>query len=252
MIIRLLLALFGVFCISDAIAGDITLNADDHVEYHQSEQKLVAIGNATATKDDLSIKAQTLIGYYNPKVKNKISRVEAIKDVHLISSQAEAFGDSMTYDVNQDTAVLKGSPAHIKTPDADITAQGSITFYQTQQKAIAKDGVIATDAKGNKVFADLMTAYFNQDSSGKMVLNKIDIEQNVKIVSQDTEVTALTGTYYAIDGKIKLFDNVVINQNGNILKGSKAETDLNNGISKILSGNKTGRVSGVFKEKKKE
>ena len=97
-----------------------------------------------------------------------------------------------------------------------------------------------------------MTAYFTKDANDKMILNKIDIEQNVKITSQDTVVTALRGTYYAIDGKIKLFDDVVINQNGNILNGSTAETDLNSGISKILSGAKSGRVSGVFKEKKKE
>ncbi len=252
MILRLVLAILFILDISVAAAGDITLNADNRVEYHQKEQKLVAVGNAVASKDDLSIKAQTIIGYYNPKIKNKISKVEATNDVHLVSSQAEAFGDSLIYDINQDSAVLKGSPARIKTPDADITAQGSITYYPSQQKAIAIDGVIATDAKGNKVFADLMTAYFTKDANGKMILNKIDIEQNVKITSQDTVVTALRGTYYAIDGKIKLFDDVVINQNGNILNGSTAETDLNSGISKILSGAKSGRVSGVFKEKKKE
>ena len=66
-------------------------------------------------------------------------------------------------------------------------------------------------------------------------------------------MTALRGTYLAQAGKINLFDDVVINQNGNILKGSRAETDLNTGISKILSGSSSkGRVSGVFKEKKKE
>ena len=252
MILRLVLAILFILDISVAAAGDITLNADNRVEYHQKEQKLVAVGNAVASKDDLSIKAQAIIGYCNPKIKNKISKVEANNDVHLVSSQAEAFGDSLIYDINQDSAVLKGSPARIKTPDADITAQGSITYYPSQQKAIAIDGVIATDAKGNKVFADLMTAYFTKDANDKMILNKIDIEQNVKITSQDTVVTALRGTYYAIDGKIKLFDDVVINQNGNILNGSTAETDLNSGISKILSGAKSGRVSGVFKEKKKE
>ena len=156
----------------------------------------------------------------------------------------------MTYDISEDTAILTGSPAKIKNPDTTITAQGDITYYQTAQKAIAKDNVIATDSKGNKVYGDLMTAWFNKDKNGKLILDNVDIEQNAKIVSSDGTVTAKRGNYNAITGVIKLFDDVVITQKGNVLKGSRAETDLNTGISKILSGNK--RVSGVFKEKKKK
>ena len=250
---RLLVVFFCLSIVIPAAAGDIVLNADNGVEYHQKEQKLVAKGNAVATKDDLSLRAETLVGFYNPKIKNKISRLEAYQDVILKTADSSADGDSLVYDINDDTAILKGSPAHIKTAETDITAKGSITYYQSQKKAIARDGVIATDAKGNKVYADLMTAYFINNDQGKLELDKIDIEKNVKIVSEDTTVTALRGTYLARLGKINLFDNIVINQNGNILKGSKAETDLNTGISKILSGTgANGRVSGVFKEKKKE
>lgn len=252
MLLRLTILVSCLLSATPLQAGDITLDADKQVEYYQKEQKLVASGNAVAAKDDLSIHADTLIGYYNPEIKNKISRLEAHDNVKMISSQTQASGNNLVYDVKADTAVLKGSPARIKTPDAVITAEGDITYYQTAQKAIATKNVIATDADGNKVYADLMTAWFTTDKTGKMVLDKIDIEQNVKIVSKDAEVTALKGTYYAASGKIKLFDNVIIKQGGNILKGSKAETDLNTGISKILSGGLKERVSGIFKEKKKE
>ncbi len=243
---------FCFLSITPASAGDITLNADKSVEYHQKEQKLVAEGNAVASKDDMIIKAERLIGWYAPKSKNKISRVEAHQNVRMSSSQAKAFGDKLVYDIKEDSAILTGSPARIKLPDADITALGSITYYQSKQKAIAQDNVVAIDNKGNKVYADLMTAWFKKDAADKMTLDKIDIEQNVKIVSKDATITALKGVYYASSGKIKLFDNIVINQNGNILKGSKAETNLNTGVSKILSGNAAERVSGIFKEKKKQ
>ncbi len=56
----------------------------------------------------------------------------------------------------------------------------------------------------------------------------------------------LAGIYYPDKGKVYLYENVVINQNGNILKGDKAETDLNTGISKVLSGQ--SRVSGIWYE----
>lgn len=244
-----------IFCLlaaASAHAGNITLNADNEVEYHLREQKLVASGNAVAAKDGMTIKADKLIGFYAPATPNKISRIEALKDVELTTPETKAFGDSLVYSVDTDSAILKGAPARIKTPDADITAQGAITYYQSEQKAVAVDNVIAADAKGNKVYADLMTAWFVKDDDSKMTLDKIDIEKNLKIMAKDAEITAVKGTYFARTGKIKLFDDVVINQNGNILKGDMAESDLNTGISKILSGGKSGRVSGVFKEKKKK
>ena len=233
-------------------AGNITLDADNQVEYHQKEQKIVAKGNAIAVKDDMKIKADKLTGFYNSKTKNKITRIEALGNVILTTPQATASGNSLIYSVDTDSAVLNGGPALIKTQNAEISADGTITYYQSQQKAIALNNVIATDANGNKVHADLMTAWFTKDSDDKLVLDKIDIEQNLKIISNDATVTAVKGTYFALEGKIKLFDDVVISQNGNILKGDTAETNLNTGVSKILSGGKSGRVSGVFKEKNKK
>lgn len=252
MVTKLLTFILCLLTALPALAGDIILDADDRVEYHQKEEKLVAKGNARASKENLSIKADTLIGYYNPKSKNKISRIEAHKNVKMETPDAIASGDQMIYDIKEDSATLTGSPAKIKNTEFTITSKGPITYYQSQQKAIAQNNVEAVDNKNNHVSADLMTAWFTKDQNGKLVLNKIDIEQNVKIISKDATVTALKGTYHALEGKIYLYDDIVINQNGNILKGSRAETDLNTSISKILSGEKSGRVQGVFKEKKKK
>lgn len=239
-------------CIPLALAGDITLQADNGVEYHQNEQKIIAKGNAVATKDNMQIKADRLTAFYAPQSKNKISRVTADGKVQMKSDQTEAFGTRLDYQNSTGIAILSGSPAHIKTPDADIQAQGPITYYQNEQKAMASENVLATDAKGNTLQADAMTAYFTRDNTGKMIVDKIEIANNVTIKAQDTVITADRGTYYTSQGKIKLFDNIVINQNGNILKGAQAETDLNTNISKIVSDGAKGRVSGVFKEKSKK
>lgn len=251
MLRNLFFVLSAIILTHPAWAEDIKLTADDQVEYHQQEQKLVAIGNAVASKGDMSIKANRLIGFYNSKNKNKISRVEAHDNVVMLSDQTQAYGNKLTYDVKDDSAVLTGNPARIKTPDAEIVSNGPIIYWQSEQKATADNKVTATDKDGNKVFADKMTAYFTKDDNAKLVIDKIDIDGNVKINAQDAEITAKSGTYFASKRKIKLFDDVVIEQKGNMLKGDIAETDLNTGISKMLSNNK-GRVSGVFKETKKE
>lgn len=251
MFIRLLIAFFSMFLACSVQAEDIKLDADERVEYHQQENKLVAVGNAIASKGNMSIKANRLVGFYDAKNKNKISRVEAYQKVAMTSDQTKAFGNELIYDVKTDSATLKGNPARIKTPDAEIESEGPIVFWQSEQKAVAENKVRVTDKKGNKVRADKMTAYFTKDEKGKLIVDRIDIADNVVINSQDAEIVADSGTYYASEDKIKLFDNITINQKGNVLKGDSAETDLKNGISKMLSNGK-GRVSGIFKETKKE
>lgn len=252
MFITLIATIFCFFTYSSVFAGDIILNAENNVEYHQKEQKIVANGNAVATKDNMSIKADTLIGFYAPKNKKKISRMEAHGNIHMTSPETEAFGDDLIYDNDTNIATLSGNPAKIKKPDTSIIAYGDINYYRNEQKAIASGDVTAIDSHGNKVSSDVMSAYFSKDKTGKIILNKIDLSQNVKITTPDAIINADKGTYYAIDKRIELFDNVTINQKGNILKGSKAETNLNTGVSKMLSDGKKGRVSGIFKEKKKK
>ena len=75
MILRITTLILFLLIIKPTFAGDIKLDADERVEYHQKEQKLVAKGNAIATKDNLTIKASTLIGYYNPKTKSTKQRL---------------------------------------------------------------------------------------------------------------------------------------------------------------------------------
>ena len=168
------------------------------------------------------------------------------------SPRADAFGDNLDYNLDRDTAVLTGKPAKIKTEKETITARENITYYPSQQKAVALGNVEAVDKDGNKLYADKMIAYFikEKEDSSNLTLDKVDIFGNVKIVTKDATVTADKGTYLPNTGLVKLFDNIIIDQEGNLLRGDKAETNLNTGISKLLAGNKKGRVKGVFKEKK--
>lgn len=250
-----LLTLILTFMCSSVQAADVNITADEKVEWHQKEQKIVAIGNAIATKDDMSIHADRLSGYYadrtkTPKGKSSITKVEARGNVKLRSSNADAFGHSMDYDLVQDVAILKGTPAKIKTDNETITAEDNITYYPAQQKAVAFGNVTAVDKDQNKLYSDKMVAFFkNGAKGGSLTLDKVEIYDNVKIVTKDTNVTAKRGVYYPELGKVKLFEDIVINQDGNILRGDQAETDLKSGVSKLISTKKSGRVKGVFKEK---
>lgn len=250
------IALF-IFLLSASAArsADIHITAEERVEWHQKAQKTIAIGNAVASKDDLTVKADTLTGYYSNAgagTKGSISRVTAEGNVRMSSARAKAFGDNLDYDLLKDEAVLIGKPAKIDSGTETITATDRITYYPKQQKAVALGNVTAVDKAQNTLYADKMIAHFEKsgEKSQNLTLDKVDVFDNVKIVTKDAVVTADKGTYLPQDGLIKLFDNITINQQGNILRGDKAETNLNSGISKLISASPKKRVQGIFKEKK--
>lgn len=251
-----LLAVFSI----PARAEKINLVADERVEWHQNEQKMVAIGNAVASKQDMSVRADTITAFYEntdaastgQKSKSQIKTVHANGGVVMKSARADGFGNTLDYDVAADTMILKGQPAKIKTTTEDITAAGSITYYPSKQQAIALDNVIATDAQKNKVFSDRMISFFEKNAQGALEMKRVEIYDNVKIVTKDAEVTADRGVYLPKENLVNLYDRVVIKQNGNFIRGDYAVTDLSTGVSRLLTRKGSGkRVSGVFHEKDK-
>lgn len=250
----LIIALLSTATIAQA--QYITLDADKEVIWDSKAQKMSAIGNAVATKGDMTVKAAKMEAYYaknNSTGKNTITEVHAYDNVIMTSPKANAYGDTLDYDVIKDEIILKGQPAKLKTEKEIITAKDSITYYPTPQKAIALGDVQATDKDNNKIFAQKMIAFFQKNEKGETEMDKVEIYDNVKIVTKDATVTADKGLYLPKIAVIKLFDNVLIDQQGNKLKGDFAETNLNTGKSRIIAGQTSqGRVSGIFKEKKKD
>ena len=233
--------------ISTAVANDIIITAKEKVEVYQNEKKAIAVGKAAATQNDLTVHGDQLTVFFsdNQNHKNDISKMNAQGNVHLKMPKADAFGTRLEYYVKEDYMVIIGNPATIKNEKATVRASDNITYYPKLNKAIAKGNVIADNGK-NKIYADIMETYFKTEKNGEQVLQRVEIPKNPKIVTKDGNVTAQSGIYYPEQGKVFLYDDVVITQNNNVLKGSRAETDFNTGISKVLSGSK--RVSGIWYE----
>ena len=239
-----------------AHAEDMNLTADNRVEWHHKTQKMVAVGNAIATRGDMQVRADQMSADYKKNAttgKNQITQVHATGNVKMKSPRADAFGNTLDYNLEQDIIVLRGQPAKIKTSTETITAEDSITYYPSQQKAIAVGNVSANNGK-DKIFGNKMIAYFEptKKQSDNLEMKQVEIYGNVKIINKDTTVWADKGLYNPKTAIIKLHDNITIEQNGNRLQGDSAQSDLNSGISKILAGKTSKqRVTGIFKEKRK-
>ena len=233
----------------------MNLTADDSVEWDTQSQKMTAIGNAVAAKDDMQIRADKMTAHYakSPSTnnKNEITEVHAFGNIIITTPKAKAYGDTMDYDISKDSIILKGEPAKIQTDKETITAQESITYYPSQEKAIAIGNVQATDKEKNKIHSDKMVAFFEKNTQGNMEMSKIEIYENIKIITKSAVVTSNKGLYLPQKGLIKLYEHVQIDQQGNKLFGDYAETNLNTGKSRLIAGKtSSGRVSGIFKEKK--
>ncbi len=230
---------------------DVNIYADDKVEVHQNEQKIIAVGNAVANKKDNTIYADEMTAYYtkNAAGKTEFTSLHAKGSVRAVSPDNTAFGNTMDYDLKKEEIVLIGTPAKIVTSKGEtITAKDKITYYPEKQMAIALGDVVADDGE-NTVYSDRMISYFKKNAAGDLEMDHVEIYDNVKIITPKATATSLRGKYFPEKSMVYLYDNVVLNQDGNILNGDYAETNLKTGISRMVSQKK--RVSGVFHEKEK-
>jgi lipopolysaccharide export system protein LptA len=256
---------FFIFFIAHLItlsshAEDILIDSDKRLEWYRDEQIIIAIGNAVAQKTDDILKGDTLTAFYervqleDGTQKTQIQKVLADGNVVLINPKATGTGIHFEYDLPSQKATLTGKPAKIIIKQEAQTSTESNSHQGNKNKSSSpKDDT--TQNPSYTVYAEKMISFFDEDKQGKQTLNRIEIyAQNnpVKIVNKQATVTGNRGTYFPKENKLKLFEKVTINQNGDVLNGDYAETDLKTGISRLLSTQKKGRVSGIFHNKKKK
>lgn len=254
------LFLFTVLTIFPVQAQNIEIDADERIEWYRDEQKIIAIGDTVARKGDNTLKGNVLTVFYervqleDGTKKQQIQKLLSEGNVKIEMQNAKGRGEHFTYDLPTKEATLKGKPAEIENKLGTITATQGVTYYGQENKSVALGDVVAQNPDYT-IYANKMISYFNKDNKGNQTLNRVEIYADnapIKIVNAQATVTGRKGTYFPSENKIKIFDNVTITQNENILNGDYAETDLNTGISRLLSTKSKGRVSGIFHNKSKK
>ena len=243
-----------------SLAKEINIDSNKQLEWYRDEQKIVAIGNAVATQENTILKGDKITAFYEKvqledgSQKTQIQKIFSDGSVIITTPDTIGKGTHFEYNLPSKKAILKGHPDELENEQGNLTATDSITYYGAENKSIALGNVIAKNANYT-IYAEKMISYFDNDNNGNKKLKHIEIYAHnnpVKIVNQQATVTGRKGIYFPLENKLKLFENVVINQNGDILKGDYAETDFKTGISSLRSSQNKGRVSGIFHNKKKK
>lgn len=270
----------------------VEIFADQGIEWHQDASAYVARGNARATRGETTVYGETLIAYYrkapaaNTGAANgtsgdlgsgtQIYRVDADRNVRIVSPNGTAYGDHAVYDVDKAILVMTGKNLRLITERETITARDTLEYWQNDNMAVARGNAVAV-SEDRKISADILTAYFLKQGetaapsqAGKPPtaarqtqtqtqakaspaasktaggakpapgadsnLDRMYAYGNVVITTPEETARGNRGVYNAHTGIAVLTGSVKITRDQNQLNGEAAEVNLNTNVSRILAG----------------
>jgi lipopolysaccharide export system protein LptA len=257
----------------------VTINADQGIEWLRDERKYVARGNATATRNNASIKADKLTAFYRDETGEsgqEIFRVDADGNVRINADDQQALGDKAVYYVDKAVFVLVGKNLRLLSKQGTLTARDSLEYWEKRGLAVARGDAVVVQ-QDQRIRADVLTAHVadqetapakpaaapkgaNKRAKGKAAapgvgkvpedngqIRQVDAFGNVHISLQNAIVRGDTGVYTPANGVATICGNVRITSGNNQLNGKCAEVNLITGIYRL-----TGRAKGLVQPEKKD
>jgi lipopolysaccharide export system protein LptA len=225
----------------------ITIEANDSLEWNQTNGTYIAKGNAYVEQGQANISASHIIANYTTEGETRdITQVTATGSVTYIEGENTAKGQKLDYDLINNLYVLTGKNASVTGPKGTMTATKSITYDSADnnnRKVIAIGKAHYENSDGRNVFGDRLIAYIGADGT----LKTIDAYDNTKVITaQGTVATADELSYIASKSVANLDGNVEIIDKENIMRGARAKIDFDKEISTIISGPTGKRVTGIL------
>ncbi|HCM84369.1 MAG TPA: LptA/OstA family protein [Alphaproteobacteria bacterium] len=256
---KIILTLLLLLPINTVFAAEpIEIEAAGSLIWQQSDKTYRAVGDATAVRGKLQIRADELIAHYiDTNGKNEIQLLEAKGNVQMNNDGNLASGPYGSYDANSGNVILRGADLKLIATNGDtLTAQQEIQFNDKTGKSSATGAPFLARAD-RTLAAEKIDAQFIRDANGGWVLQNATANQNVIITTgigtaEPSIASGSQGFYDAGRGSALLTGDVRIKKGQNQLNGQRAEIDLNSGIAKLLpdiGGGKPGRVKALLYQK---
>ncbi len=225
----------------------LIVEADELLEWDQKKGTYSATGNAVAKQAKQQIKAEELVASYDPDSESrKITLIVATGAVEYEDGTSTVKGDKLTYYIVAERYLVEGSNSFVTGPNGTMRASKSIELLSSnpeKQLLTAIGAAHYTDAEGQIVQGETINAHLDAEGA----LDVLNATGKVKVVAINGQVaTGDSVTYNQKTSKAFLTGNVKIFDNGNVMRGSRAEVDFDSGISRILSDGSGKRVSGTL------
>jgi lipopolysaccharide export system protein LptA len=264
--------------------GPVDITASDGIEWRQTEQQVIARGNARAIRNNVTVTADRLTAWYRKKSAaaprpaaaqtgiasdpstedNEVYRLQADGNVHIFTQTDQAQGDKATYDLDQAVMVMTGRNLKLTTPNDVITARDDLEYWPQKRMAVARGDAVVVTADAKRLAADTIVAYTtdnpppNQASSAPAArekssgdplassgkLQRVEAFGHVSVRTPTDTVTGERGVYVPETGMARLAGNVQITRGQNQLNGAEADVNMKTGIATLVA-TKSGRVHGL-------
>ncbi|GBR52075.1 hypothetical protein AA106555_0790 [Neokomagataea thailandica NBRC 106555] len=242
--------------------------------YDRNTQTVTLSGGARAVRGDVTVDADTLIGYLRKKnqagqqpdtqpAQNdgsdpmggslELYRLEARGHVHIYNQADQAWGDRGLYDMDQSVMLLTGQNLRLTTPQDILTARDVMEYHAKDHLSVGRGNATVTTNDGKQVQADVLAAYSaaqdttpqpaaaaNAPSSplgaGSSKLDRAYGWGHVIIRTQNQTATGDRGVYVAASQIARLIGHVHVTQGQNQNNGSQAIVNMKTGIATMLPG----------------
>lgn len=246
----------------------IHIEAEQGIEWQQSNRLYIARGHASASRGQSSVHADTLYAYYRQAAGRKtpgaesalrgdkpeaggdkpaaganvlmsdssteIYRLEAVGNVRFVNATQTAYGGHAVYDVDQAVMVLTGKNLRIETENETVTARDSLEWYDQKQIAVARGDAIAVK-EDRSIRGDVLVAEVERPENQPARIHRVDAYGNVIVTSAEQIAQGDQGDYNLDTGIATLIGRVSVTKGDNELRGQYAVVDTNNNVSRILA-----------------
>lgn len=232
--------------ISGSTTGAIEIQAENGIEWLRDQQQYRAYGNATASRDGVTVLADTLTAYYRDQDgKQVIYRLDADGHVVITSGQSEASGDKAVYHLDKQVAVLVGKNLQLVTDQATITAEDSLEYWDGRRIAVARGNALVIQ-DNRRMKAGVLTAFIEPGKNGKTEVKRIDATSGVHISTPSEIITGSEGVYLVDQEKATICGDVKITRGKNQLNGECAVVNMKTGRSKLQGKGAGDKVKGLI------
>lgn len=234
--------------------GPLEVEADEAIELRQQERLVIARGNARARQGGVVLDAQVLAASFRDTAEGRqeIHRLDAVGDVLIRTERETIRGDNAVYDLDQDVVQITGDALRIETPEQTITARDSLEYWNREQRAVARGDAVAAQAD-QRLRADVLEALLEDQEQDRPAggderasIRLIRAWGNVLISTATEIVQGERGEYDVRSGVATLSGSVKITRGENQLDGERAVVNMRTGVSRLVAGDATGRVRGLF------
>ncbi len=237
-IIYFLILIFNINNLNARNIGETEITAEDGIEVFQDEKYYLLKKNVNIESDNFTLKGDEIKIFYEVDLYD-VKIIDAKGDIKLYSPEynLEASGKKLKFIVDEEKILVKGINSRLKIKSTDMQSDGIIevdntsgNFYLSGPNSEMKaesikikandiSGVFSSNKKVNEIIllyvSDDNIAYVNTNNIEMYAKNInyskensiIELENNVKIISEGEEITGDYGTLNTKTNSYKIKSN---------------------------------------------